>query len=247
MSRKLRNLVWCLLIVAALPSAAAAQANLQRTVRAGQEITLINYVVTRSLSSGRCVAAFVPDVQVVRWPALGKLRIAVQPHRVREGPCEGAVVRGTTVFYRANRTIGTDIVELRSSLGTGVDTFTIDIVPAAGPRTEPRLPLSVPGAPGARVTGIYLGCFRDRNVWATKEGRDLDGARWDDNAMTIGKCIQFCSGQGFSFAGLQAGYACFCGNAYGRVGTADNCNVPCTGRAEETCGGAWANSVWRVR
>jgi hypothetical protein len=128
-----------------------------------------------------------------------------------------------------------------------VDTFTIDVVPAAAPRAEPRLPLSVPGTPGGRVTGIYLGCFRDQgNPWG-KEGRDLDGARWDDTAMTVGKCINFCSGQGFRFAGLQAGYACFCGNAYGRSGPAEPCNVPCVGNPEETCGGHWANGVWRVR
>ncbi|MCZ7659420.1 MAG: tetratricopeptide repeat protein [Xanthobacteraceae bacterium] len=31
-----------------------------------------------------------------------------------------------------------------------------------------------------------------------------------------------------------------------RSGRADNCNMPCGGDAQQICGGAWANSVWRV-
>jgi len=245
MSRTPRNLAWCLLILTALPSVAAAQANVQRTVRAGQEIILIEYVVTQRTAAGRCVAAFIPKVQVERWPALGSLRTSVETRKVLSGPCDGARVRGTIVRYRANTTTGTDIVELSSTIGAGLDTFIIDVVAAAGPRSEPRLPLISPGGP--RITGIFLGCFKDQgNPWG-KEGRDLDGARWDDTAMTVGKCIKFCSGQGFQFAGLQAGSACFCGNAYGRSGTADLCAAPCAGNASEMCGGWWANGIWRVR
>lgn len=120
-------------------------------------------------------------------------------------------------------------------------------------RSEPsRPPVATAPEAGAPATprasgGAYLGCFRDQgNPWG-REGHDLDSARWDDGGMTTARCISFCRGQNFTYAGTQYGTACFCGNAYGRSGRADNCDVRCAGNAEETCGGAWANSIWRVR
>jgi WSC domain len=95
-------------------------------------------------------------------------------------------------------------------------------------------------------TVSYLGCFRDGgSIWG-KEGRDLDGARWDESAMTNLRCINFCRSQSFAYAATQYSTACFCGNRYGSKGRADNCNMPCGGKSSEMCGGQWANSVWRL-
>jgi hypothetical protein len=60
--------------------------------------------------------------------------------------------------------------------------------------------------------------------------------------MTVSKCVTFCPSQSFRFAGLQAGYACFCGNSYGRFGKAEGCD-----KSSEKCGGHCVNGVWRIR
>ena len=92
----------------------------------------------------------------------------------------------------------------------------------------------------------YLGCFRDQRTGDGTEGRDLAAAVWQDPGMTNRLCIDFCRGQGFPYAGTQYGSWCFCGDLYGRSGKAEDCDVPCAGNRIETCGGSWANSVYRV-
>ena len=52
--------------------------------------------------------------------------------------------------------------------------------------------------------------------------------------------------QGWPFAGLQYSKECFCGNYYNRYGAADNCNMECGGDDTQTCGGGYANQVYRV-
>jgi hypothetical protein len=84
-----------------------------------------------------------------------------------------------------------------------------------------------------------IGCFRDRGE------RDLGGATYSDGRMTIGSCRTHCGQRSFAYAGVQYGSQCFCGNTYGRYGTADNCNMACAGNAAEMCGGVWANAIYR--
>ena len=52
--------------------------------------------------------------------------------------------------------------------------------------------------------------------------------------------------QGYQFAGTQWRRECFCGNDYADYGTADNCNLPCTGNSAAICGGDWALSVYKT-
>lgn len=44
----------------------------------------------------------------------------------------------------------------------------------------------------------YVGCGFD-----SVNGRSFTGASTSDNAMTVEKCVNFCSGNGFSYAGLE--------------------------------------------
>jgi len=100
----------------------------------------------------------------------------------------------------------------------------------------------------AIVTGIvtgdsdssYLGCFKDR------KDRDISGFSFNAPNMTKDLCLAKCRQKGFSYAGLQYSRYCFCGNSYGKLGKANNCNMPCAGDKAQTCGGGWANSVYRV-
>jgi hypothetical protein len=104
---------------------------------------------------------------------------------------------------------------------------------------------SSPAASGPVATAVatatgYLGCFKDQGK------RDLDGHNFYDRNMTTQLCISTCREKGFRHAGTQYASYCFCGNKFGSSGTADNCNAKCTGNRDETCGGTWANSVYKV-
>ena len=63
---------------------------------------------------------------------------------------------------------------------------------------------------------------------------------------TLEDCFQFCRGHDYRYAGLQFGSECWCSDTYGKYGTSNNCNTPCTGNAEQICGGPGANSVYDV-
>lgn len=94
-----------------------------------------------------------------------------------------------------------------------------------------------------------IGCFPDNknaDPLGTR-GRDLDGAAFNDPAMTINKCLSLCAGQGFRFAGLQYGSWCFCGNSYDRyAGGTASCTTKCAGDKSLFCGGRWANNIWEI-
>lgn len=99
---------------------------------------------------------------------------------------------------------------------------------------------SAPAATAASTATGYLGCFKDQPK------RDLDGHNFYDRNMTTQLCVSACRDKGFSHAGTQYASYCFCGNKFGASGTADNCNAKCTGNRDETCGGTWANSIYKV-
>lgn len=94
--------------------------------------------------------------------------------------------------------------------------------------------------PSAGAGASYLGCFKDVGK------RDLDGHTFYDNKMTTQLCVAACKKAGFAYAATQYAYHCFCGNKYGSAGPADNCNARCNGNKDETCGGTWANSVYKI-
>jgi hypothetical protein len=109
--------------------------------------------------------------------------------------------------------------------------------PVASPGVSPRVASSAPSSGG----GQYLGCFKDEGETV---GRDLNGAVRSDSRMTTAMCVSECRAKGFAYAGTQYSSYCFCGGSYGKYSTANNCDMKCSGNAGETCGGAWANSVY---
>ena len=87
--------------------------------------------------------------------------------------------------------------------------------------------------------GTYVGCYNDTG------NRVLNGYSTSSGNMTVESCVSTCGAQGFTYAGLQAGSSCFCGNGrYNSAGQGNACNYTCSGNAGETCGGSWANSVY---
>jgi hypothetical protein len=107
-------------------------------------------------------------------------------------------------------------------------------------RTRTNVKAHSAGSAQVRVNK-FIGCYRD------DESRDLNGEKTGGADMSAARCIEICGSLGFTYAGTQIGYQCFCGNHYGGKGKADNCNVPCAGKHDEKCGGWWANSVYRAK
>nr|XP_015815998.2 kremen protein 1 isoform X1 [Nothobranchius furzeri] len=81
-----------------------------------------------------------------------------------------------------------------------------------------------------------LGCFRDSGNPPT-----LPGKSEIDNKLTIQNCISFCRKQRYKLAGMESGYACFCGNEVEVQEPSDSsnmeCNHVCFGDHTQPCGG----------
>lgn len=89
----------------------------------------------------------------------------------------------------------------------------------------------------------YQGCFSDLKA----PTRDLP-KRFTRYDTTPENCVQECKYQNYKFAGVQYGYLCFCGNAFGRYKRLpdNDCNSKCKGDAFRNCGGYYHNSVYSV-
>ncbi|MGH9906095.1 MAG: WSC domain-containing protein, partial [Pyrinomonadaceae bacterium] len=114
------------------------------------------------------------------------------------------------------------------------------------PAPQPAPVQTKPAQPPVAVTGggQYVGCFKDQGAAGGTEGRDLNGSISNSAAMTTALCVNECRTKNFAYAATQYASYCFCGNSYGKSGTSENCNMKCAGNAGDTCGGAWANSVY---
>lgn len=89
--------------------------------------------------------------------------------------------------------------------------------------------------PACQMPG-NLGCYKDHG-----NPPPLTGTSKTSNKLTIQTCISFCRSQRFKFAGMESGYACFCGNNpdYWKHGEAASteCNSVCFGDHTQPCGG----------
>ncbi|MFT5661382.1 MAG: hypothetical protein ACI9TV_002028 [Sulfurimonas sp.] len=88
----------------------------------------------------------------------------------------------------------------------------------------------------------HLGCYTDK----TGVNRDLKGYTFKTGNMTNQLCQKTCADKGFQYAATQYGSHCFCGNSYEKYSTSNNRNMGCSGNKNETCGGGWANSVYKI-
>ncbi|XP_023668139.1 kremen protein 1 [Paramormyrops kingsleyae] len=89
--------------------------------------------------------------------------------------------------------------------------------------------------PTCRMPGS-LGCFTDSG-----EPPTLTGTSETSNKLTIQNCISFCRKQKYKLAGMESGYACFCGNdldyrLHGEAASSE-CNHVCFGDHTQPCGG----------
>ena len=60
-------------------------------------------------------------------------------------------------------------------------------------------------------------------------------------------CQQYCTGQGFTYSGVQSGTQCFCGNdkpADTSKAPASECNRACPADSTKVCGGTWRMNIY---
>jgi len=85
----------------------------------------------------------------------------------------------------------------------------------------------------------YQGCYNDEGT------RDLPQPGPSSSTQTVETCQSYCASIQNTYAGLQNGNECWCGNSYGIYGSdPSGCTSDCTGDANEFCGAAWHNSVY---
>merc|ERR1712151_775827 len=94
----------------------------------------------------------------------------------------------------------------------------------------------------SKTSNLYasVGCYKD------KRSRDLK-KHMRGTKHTMESCGKTCAGKKYKYFSLQYRGECFCGNSYGKYKKASNCNMKCKKDKSQTCGGKWANSVFRVR
>ena len=103
---------------------------------------------------------------------------------------------------------------------------------------------STPTTESTVANGTFMGCYGDDYP------RDLIFEAGAYSNLTNSMCIQLCKENGYQYAGTQYYEQCFCGNSYGayypEFTDPTGCNTPCSGNANEICGGSWHNSVYNV-
>ncbi|ORY86870.1 hypothetical protein BCR37DRAFT_376149 [Protomyces lactucae-debilis] len=113
---------------------------------------------------------------------------------------------------------------------TASSTATPTAAPTAGlPRTS-------------RNGGKYLGCYRDDVGQRTLPVRVQD-------VGTVEACITQCQSAGYTMAGIEYYYQCFCGSSgtNGQPQISDSeCSAPCNDDKSETCGGGNAIQLYSV-
>merc|ERR1712117_909943 len=67
----------------------------------------------------------------------------------------------------------------------------------------------------------------------------LAGSIKNSTTNTPEECIISCNATGFAYAGLQDGKRCVCMNEPPTAKADGNCNTPCPGNANFSCGGTW--------
>ena len=65
--------------------------------------------------------------------------------------------------------------------------------------------------------------------------------------MNIDKCVSLCKEKYFSFAGVQNGNQCYCGDeAPIQSAPARECHLNCAGDTSQKCGGHWRMNVYAI-
>ncbi|WVQ70425.1 uncharacterized protein L199_008652 [Kwoniella botswanensis] len=79
-------------------------------------------------------------------------------------------------------------------------------------------------------------------------GRALTGASFSSDSMTVDTCTAYCKSSGFTYAAVEYGRECYCGNSFANGASlskySSQCTMTCAGNKKQTCGGPNALSVY---
>ncbi|CAO1615259.1 unnamed protein product [Parajaminaea phylloscopi] len=101
---------------------------------------------------------------------------------------------------------------------------------------------STPSNVPFKYSGNSLGCYYDEA--GSGSSRTFAGPSTSSSSMTNEVCANFCGDAGYKFSGVEYSSECFCSNIAPTKKTGATCNMPCSGNANETCGGSWSMSVF---
>ncbi|KAF2643636.1 hypothetical protein P280DRAFT_213743 [Massarina eburnea CBS 473.64] len=110
-------------------------------------------------------------------------------------------------------------------------------LPTACATLNPSPPTSTPTSSAFSFQGCYLD---------TQNPRALSSDSSADDAMTIEKCSTFCSK--YKYFGAEYARECYCGNTISATSTIQalsDCNQPCGGNSNETCGAGSRLSLYQ--
>ncbi|RXK35703.1 hypothetical protein M231_07031 [Tremella mesenterica] len=107
---------------------------------------------------------------------------------------------------------------------------------------------------GASTTGMYEDTIDSSEWYALGCALDGDNRIISDyiltgqTNLTIDSCLTTCEDKGFTYAGVEFGEECYCGN---KLPTSLNykdggCTVVCTGNSGEMCGGEWTLDLYEL-
>ena len=85
-----------------------------------------------------------------------------------------------------------------------------------------------------------FGCYTDYYP----DYRALNGAKYYADDMTVEKCAMHCQSTGANYFGLEYARECYCGSSLQPAVRSNGCDTPCSGNANEICGGGNALSVY---
>eukprot|EP01064_Diplonema_japonicum_P016060 TRINITY_DN24084_c0_g1_i1.p1 TRINITY_DN24084_c0_g1~~TRINITY_DN24084_c0_g1_i1.p1 ORF type:complete len:652 (+),score=56.36 TRINITY_DN24084_c0_g1_i1:51-2006(+) len=100
-----------------------------------------------------------------------------------------------------------------------------------------------PPTPAPTSAPTHLGCFK------TYRARFLPKHVYRGSSNTPTSCAERCSDKGYSYAGVEYGRECWCGNSIARsIKTATKeCNKKCTGDPNEWCGGGHRMDLYSLQ
>ncbi|PAA60764.1 hypothetical protein BOX15_Mlig031339g1 [Macrostomum lignano] len=87
----------------------------------------------------------------------------------------------------------------------------------------------------------FLGCYK-----ALKREPLLDTFDYKPYDLTKKYCLDSCFSKRFVYFGLLDGNICQCGQQIKKYQWAKNCNMPCSGKKSETCGGVRSTEVYEI-
>ena len=155
----------------------------------------------------------------------------------------------TTSSSSTTTSVATTLTTSTTTPGTPTTTSTSTTTTSTPANTNTARPYTDMTANGF----AFIGCAPEERRANDGPGRVLAAAVYAEDAMTNAKCMAYCAGRGFLYAGTEWSRECWCANSYAptrqpatTLASLAACNYPCSGAASEKCGGdAWL-SLYRA-